>query len=204
MKKTIITLIIGIFIGFTINVCASYVYTARDIGYTPQDEKWEVSNASEALSSLKSDLNNVNQNVTEYKQQITEALADKGVEVDENSSMSDITSGITNMGSTDVYYLGTGTSFDIKTLFPNDYQNFTVDNFIIEPTKVTTALVAWNSTVQPTNTKNVNINKTYNQSTGTFTISNTGVAISIGDAASSGGINDIKVYLVLGSIENIN
>ena len=29
-----------------------------------------------------------------------------------------------------VYYLGTGTSFDIKSKFPNSYQNFTVDNFI--------------------------------------------------------------------------
>ncbi|MEZ3516186.1 MAG: hypothetical protein K1W37_13260 [Lachnospiraceae bacterium] len=29
-----------------------------------------------------------------------------------------------------VYYLGTGTSFDIKSKFPDSYQNFTVDNFI--------------------------------------------------------------------------
>ncbi len=30
-----------------------------------------------------------------------------------------------------VYYLGTGTSFDIKSKFPDSYQNFTVDNFIV-------------------------------------------------------------------------
>ena len=102
MKKTIIAFILGGILFSTITATAAYVYTARDIGYQPQDENWSVSNASEALSSLKSDLNTVNTNVTEYKQQITEALADKGVEVDENSSMADIQSGINNMSATDL------------------------------------------------------------------------------------------------------
>ena len=99
MKKNVLLVLITAIICIVGTASAAYVYTAKDIGYTPQDENWEVSNASEALSSLKSDLNNVNQNVTEYKQQITEALASQGVEVNENSSMSDITSGITNMSS---------------------------------------------------------------------------------------------------------
>ncbi len=30
-----------------------------------------------------------------------------------------------------VYYLGTGTSFDIKSKFPDDYHRFTADNFIV-------------------------------------------------------------------------
>ena len=100
MKKNILSFMLGGIVFLTIGASAAYVYTASDIGYQPQDENWSVSNASEALSSLKEDLNTVNTNVTEYKQQITEALADKGVEVDENSSMADITSGIENFSST--------------------------------------------------------------------------------------------------------
>ena len=100
MKKNILSFILGGIVFLSIGASAAYVYTASDIGYQPQDENWSVSNASEALSSLKEDLNTVNTNVTEYKQQITEALADKGVEVDENSSMADITSGIENFSST--------------------------------------------------------------------------------------------------------
>ena len=32
-----------------------------------------------------------------------------------------------------VKYIGQGTSFDIKTLYPTSYQNFTADNFFCEP-----------------------------------------------------------------------
>ena len=99
MKKTIIVGLICFLCGISVTVCATYVYTAKDIGYQPNDNTWEVGNAREALDSLKTDLNTVNTNVTEYKSQITEALADKGVNVDENSTMEDITSGIENMVS---------------------------------------------------------------------------------------------------------
>ena len=97
MKKNLLILLIGTIIGTTITATAAYVYTARDIGYSPSDENWNVTNASDALSSLKSDLNEVNTNVTEYKQQITEALSDIGVEVNESSTMEDITNGIDNI-----------------------------------------------------------------------------------------------------------
>ncbi len=36
-----------------------------------------------------------------------------------------------NSNLASIYYLGTGTSFDIKSKFPDSYQNFTVDNFIV-------------------------------------------------------------------------
>ena len=105
MKKNVLMFLLGGFVFSSITAGAAYVYTASDIGYQPQDTNWNVSNASEALSSLKEDLNNVNTNVTEYKQQITDALADKGVEVNENSSMADITSGITNLSTESDYVL---------------------------------------------------------------------------------------------------
>ena len=99
MKKIFLTNILTAIICITTTATAAYVYTARDIGYSPSDENWNVTNADQALTSLKDDLNTVNTNVTEYKQQITEALADKGVNVDENSTMEDITSGISNFKS---------------------------------------------------------------------------------------------------------
>lgn len=39
-----------------------------------------------------------------------------------------------NLGS--VYYLGTGTSFNVSSRFPNDYQKFTSANFIVGLTSV--------------------------------------------------------------------
>ncbi len=38
-----------------------------------------------------------------------------------------------NFSSGEVYYLGTGTEFDIKSLFPSQYQRLTADNFLVIP-----------------------------------------------------------------------
>lgn len=139
MKKYILCTIIGIIIGSTITAGAAYVYSARDISYLPNDENWNVSNAGEALSSLKEDLNTVNTNVTEYKQQITEALSDKGVSVDENSSMEDITSGISNMSTS-------------KTITVTLSGNDDGVNVIVNGTSLISTSLSWN---------NISITKTY-------------------------------------------
>ena len=139
MKKYILCTVIGIIIGSTITAGAAYVYSARDISYLPNDENWNVSNAGDALTSLKEDLNNVNQNVTEYKQQITEALSDKGVSVDENSSMEDITSGISNMSTSKTISV---------TLSGNDDHV----NVIVNGTSLISTSLSWN---------NISITKTY-------------------------------------------
>ena len=62
MKKNILLVLITAIICIVGTASAAYVYTARDIGYTPQDENWEVTNASEALSSLKDDIELVKRN----------------------------------------------------------------------------------------------------------------------------------------------
>ena len=131
MKKNILCFLLGGLFFSSITAGAAYVYTARDIGYQPSDENWSVSNASEALSSLKEDLNTVNTNVTEYKQQITEALADKGVSVNENSSMAEIQSGITNMSNGPTLI---GTYSGNQTIDVSSYikSGDTADNFLIE------------------------------------------------------------------------
>ena len=95
MKKNILIFILGGLLFSSITATAAYVYTARDIGYTPSDENWSVTNADQALSSLKSDVNDLNQ----YRSDIVQSLVDKGVDVNENSSMADIKNGIDNMST---------------------------------------------------------------------------------------------------------
>ena len=63
MKKTIIAFILGGIIFSTITATAAYVYTARDINYQSSDENWNVNNVQEAISELKTDVNNINNKV---------------------------------------------------------------------------------------------------------------------------------------------
>ena len=51
MKKTILTIIIGVLIGTMANVLASSLL-ASNIQYTPKDSKWNVSNVEAAIDSL--------------------------------------------------------------------------------------------------------------------------------------------------------
>ena len=63
MKKNILILLVGLIAGTTLTATAAYVYTARDIGYQPSDENWNVTNANDALTSLKDDLNTITNKV---------------------------------------------------------------------------------------------------------------------------------------------
>lgn len=71
-----------------------------------------------------------------------------------------------------VKYIGQGTSFDIKTLYPASYQNFTADNFFCEP-------ISSNSGYTSPDTHgyqgssfyaNYSFNKTYNANTGVLSV----------------------------------
>ena len=71
-----------------------------------------------------------------------------------------------------VKYIGQGTSFDIKTLYPASYQNFTADNFFCEP-------ISSNSGSTSPDTHgyegssfyaNYSFNKTYNANTGVLSV----------------------------------
>ena len=71
-------------------------------------------------------------------------------------------------------YLGTGTSFDVKSKFPNEYGSFTADNFICEATgNVSKRGGAGNSHGAGSIYLNCHIyvNKSYNASTGILTAS---------------------------------
>ena len=94
MKKNILSFILGGLIFGIIGVGATYVYTARDISFLPSDENWNVTNASEAISSLKDDLNTVNNNVSEYKSNIAQTLTDNGITTNSNDSFETIDNNI--------------------------------------------------------------------------------------------------------------
>lgn len=116
-----------------------------------------------------------------------------------------------NAGSL-VYYLGTGTSFDIKNLFPNDYQNFTVNNFIVRPI----GSVSYSSGNTYDNSQNFSctLECAYTYSEGVLNITKyTGNHTSSSQwrndsynvyPSSSGAITvQAKVYLVIGDIETV-
>ena len=85
--------------------------------------------------------------------------------------------GTTNANSgTQVFYLGTGTSFDVSNV--PGYQNLTVDNFIIDCGKLTVS----GSATYCGGCSNSNILvPEYDASTGKLTISNTSISASNGE-----------------------
>lgn len=64
MKKILINrlfiVITTAVICITGTATAAYVYTAKDIGYQPSDEAWNVNNVNEAINDIKDDINNIN------------------------------------------------------------------------------------------------------------------------------------------------
>lgn len=120
----------------------------------------------------------------------------------------------------DIYYLGTGTSFDIKTLLPDvDYTKLTVDNFII-PLGTSTleggfydanggVYIYFDGIGNKTANINITLSKAYDNQTGILTIANnTAALLLIGYSNNWNGSSYIRtnitpsVYLVMGEIQN--
>ncbi len=112
-----------------------------------------------------------------------------------------------------VYFLGTGTSFNIKTKFPNDYQKFTDDNFIVMPgdSPSTGGSVGEINTgdAHPGASFALRYTKpsvSYNASTGVVTVSgNVATATnSVHYTSYNRSVTSVcKVYLSVGQIKNI-
>lgn len=104
-------------------------------------------------------------------------------------------------GSSDVYYLGAGTSFDIKSKFPNDYQKFTVDNFIIGISYAT----GTSGSYEQWGRDDVNAypSKSYDATTGVFSIGGTYARYN----PSAGGYVMCTIYptayLIMGKLKSI-
>lgn len=85
--------------------------------------------------------------------------------------------GTTNANSgTQVFYLGTGTSFDVSNV--PGYQNLTEDNFIVD---CGTYTVSGSATYCGGCSASNSLKKSYNASTGILTISDTSVGASNGE-----------------------
>lgn len=106
-----------------------------------------------------------------------------------------------------MYYLGTGTSFDVRSRFPGDYQKFTTENFIVcTPNSVSIEFKGGDR--GGTITRNCSLTYTYSYSNG---------VLSIGGGGYWGGVNcddgnglttwctastsGYRAYLVTGSIK---
>lgn len=120
-------------------------------------------------------------------------------------------------GGTKVYYLGTGTTFDIKSKFPNDYASLTINNFIVAYNSINVSTyyhgggsgVAGGYSESITKNGNLNITKSYNNSTGILSIS--GISNSMAyypykndqtHGFTTNASTTLNVYLIMGPIEN--
>ena len=109
-----------------------------------------------------------------------------------------------NESNLKVYYLGTGTSYDLSKI--DGYQNFTIDNFIIEFVSMGDYVFAthWSGVSEYTGSSSVSISKTYDSSTGKLTIGNISGSLKTGGNVNSHSYTiSIKVYLVIGNIGTI-
>lgn len=125
------------------------------------------------------------------------------------------------IGCAEIYYLGTGTSFNVSSY--EGYQNFTANNFLVVPSTIkisgnsnagngnSEGYVNLGGSVGASGSNSTTLKKSYNSSTGKLTISNTSVSASYSNSTDGGKLNtggncsgsfgSIKVYLVIGTIK---
>lgn len=137
----------------------------------------------------------------------------QSIKGDANLVAGNIRSGVSVFGvvgtHTGCYYLGVGRSFTVKAL--QGYENFTVNNFIVQPKNVSgsgngSASAEWYENKAYVNcTASSGVNKSYNQSTGVFTCNGyvnwnaRGGAGSIGASTDGSNSSDCEVYLIVES-----
>lgn len=149
-----------------------------------------------------------------YSNQISYTPTDTSWNVDNvETALNELYDEINNKVS--VIYLGTGTSFNIKTLLPDiDYTKLTIENFIVgglsAPDMMTTNYTTGAGNVEDkAAARGFKIGKTYNASTGILSLSGASQRIQIHKnstgysswAASNQNINCFA-YLVIGNIES--
>lgn len=115
---------------------------------------------------------------------------------------------VSSLNSSSVYYLGTGTSFDVSNI--PGYQNLTKDNFIVCACSLSgsgTGGYYFNSVTESTNFSMPTVTPTVTYSNGKLTITNTSTSGSAGGGSpssfgrASASLSNIKVYLVIGDIK---
>lgn len=107
-----------------------------------------------------------------------------------------------NILNSSCYYLGTSTSFDLKSRFPNDYANFTNNNFLVFPDNNSQTTVTQIADLRRIDCA-VSVSKNYNASSGILSCSGTmnySVMSSSDTSYFSRNINCVA-YLVVGDIK---
>lgn len=185
-------------------------------------DKLENQGTSVGSSGIEAKYNSLKTEYENYKTKVAEALTSKGIEASKNDDAETIATSINSIQSgSSVYYLGTGTSFDIKTKFPDDYANLTADNFIVKKANTSdisgsSGAPAWSPDWKCNGGGGdsiVSMSQSYNASTGIFNCSMTLKARTYLILNQDGGPRyggyistniPVSVYLVLGEIKNIN
>nr|DAE13844.1 MAG TPA: hypothetical protein [Siphoviridae sp. ctLNL10] len=100
-----------------------------------------------------------------------------------------------------VYFLGAGTSFNIKSKFPNDYKKFTNQNFMAGGT----VNISNGDNNSGTGYASGTVSCSYNQSSGVLTVSNGGCRSSAPQNATVWGAGSFnpKVWMCTGKIKPI-
>lgn len=171
--------------------------------------------------ALKEIESNLKKSVSDGKTLLATTITDKtGIEVASDATFAEINAVLdSELNACRVYYLGTGTSFDIKTLLPDvDYTKLTVDNFICCYSDVGSA--GWTNEYQHSTDNGLypglqGMSHAVTYTDGILTISGHKSSLKAlawdvwdgGDSGNlrtcSGGVSAIKVFLVVGDIESL-
>ena len=208
MKKYILLFILGGIIFSSITVYAIHIYSANEIPYSYSG--WNVSNVDQALDSLDSDFN-------DYKTNMLRVLRENDINISDSADLVDVKRGLTVAAMAgNIYYLGSGKSFNLKNMFPNGYQALTKDNFIIVPTGSHYEGFSISSDCDHQGTSdcisiNISANYAYNSSTGVLTVNGSPYSKHTDKwgnqfvSNTSGYCNfTYKAYLVMGQIKTLD
>ena len=178
-----------------------------NINYEEKTESYEMETLPEQqgcdTSELKREVDELNENLTAFDvdTQTYSTETFKFAKSGEDLGMLDSEGNFMAFGgSGKIYYLGQGTSFDIKSLLPQKYADLTAENFLVAMKSISIAADSGNSNSASTTSDFV---KTYKD--GVLTIKNTYTAYrKTGEAyyeyMNATATLTCEVYLVIGDV----
>ena len=209
MKKGILAFLLGGIVFSSITVFAYHVYQPNEISYSPKNSSFKVSNIKDGVDTIKREYTN-------YRSDSLQILLNNNIVDNNNPTYDQISAGLkAAAGRGSVYYLGTGTSFDIKTLFPSYYNILTKDNFLVVPTGSQTGSFSQSSScdhhfTNASYTVNANTSVSYNSETGALSITGSTWSQHTDKWGNqfvrnySGYCNfSYKVYLIIGTMKTV-
>lgn len=167
IKNNIFGFIIGIIITSSVSVIAATLYLSNQVSYTPTDTTWNVDNVKDALDELHDATELINQgDATESdimvgKTAIVNGKLITGTKLEESNHIFTLATSVNG-----------SKSIDIKSLYPDEYMNFTNNNFVL---KFSSIYVTVNSGQDPAENKSASASGSssisYDSTTGTLSVS---------------------------------